>query len=153
LADALGVASREIERLQEGECLVRATGTGVVKVMARKMPAAKAKMRGLVELFHRMKPPELFQRSQAAYHPLQELPPEYYRTLVDVIEQETRQDQAELQKSAVEADPDGAEGLGCWAEAACGLPLPTGLASRSPARGFFSLESLCLLRDDACEKP
>jgi len=121
-ADALGVHAHDVSRLQEGECLVRAAGTGVVKVTAQTMREYKGPMREMVAVVHRDHPPELLQRTRTAYQLLDELPREYYRTLVEVIEEATGVEPSSSEKDT--GDLKGTEEVNgsekeCWFFAHC----------------------------------
>jgi len=122
-----------LERLQEGECLVRASGRGVVKITAQTLREAGGKLRRVIAFLHSFQAPELLQRARKAYQVLPDLTPEYYETLVEVIEDTMGASpppsvDVELEASlggvrdvvAVERKVDP-EGLECWVAAECGL--------------------------------
>jgi len=111
LADALGVPNRELSGLQEGECLIRAPGTGVVKVTARAWREYPEDELVVLEEGLKQFPPALLRDSWEAYEFLGERSLKYYGTLVEVIEQAEAPGE-ELEEGGM---------VGCWAQEECGL--------------------------------
>ena len=104
-----------INRLQVGECLIRAAGTGVCKVAARTWPVYPEQALARLEEGYCEFPPEVVKQARATYEFLGEQPLEYYSTLVEVIEEVD----GEAKNLEEEANSGEEEILGCWAQKEC----------------------------------
>ena len=116
-ANTLEVEPDEVSRLQVGECLIRAAGTGVCKVAVRTWQAYPEPALARLEGGYREFPPEIMKQSRAAYEFLGEQPLEYYSTLVEVIEEVNGEGKNFEEEAAGMVE----EMLGCWAQKECGL--------------------------------
>lgn len=117
LADALGVPTREVSGLQVRECLVRATGTGVVKAAVRTWREYSETDIAVLEAGLWNSSSEFLQQAWKAYEFLGNRSLKYYETLVEVIEQAEDSFKEEDQTEGLEEDIEA----GCWAASHCNL--------------------------------